>query len=171
VRWEYFGTGLASLGIGITMVLALPPPWWPSMPHWMVRSGLFFGLALIVYGVSFTAMGIWPDALRPRLWPIVSLSFGLSVVVASVVWMFLVTPPEPAVPHTKLQSVQPDIIILPPRNKFFVRWNPPSDLFPNTRIINLPSLPQLKINFPAFLLKNLGTAVAYDVSFWHRRCH
>jgi hypothetical protein len=40
MRWEYFGTAAASVGIGITMVLALPPPWWPDMPSWMVRAGL-----------------------------------------------------------------------------------------------------------------------------------
>ena len=33
MKWEYFGTGLAFLGIGITVVLALPPPWWLSMPY------------------------------------------------------------------------------------------------------------------------------------------
>jgi hypothetical protein len=86
MKWEYFGTGLALLGIAVSMVLALPPPWWPSMPRWMVRGGLFLGLALLIYGVAFTAMGIWPDNLRPRLWPIVGMATGLAILVVSAVW-------------------------------------------------------------------------------------
>ncbi len=87
MKWEYFGTGLAFLGIGITMVLALPPPWWPSMPRLLIRTGLFLGLALIIYGVAFTAMGIWPDILRPRVWPIVGIAFGVFVTTSSVLWL------------------------------------------------------------------------------------
>ena len=32
VKSEYIGTGLALAGIGITLMVALPPPWWPKMP-------------------------------------------------------------------------------------------------------------------------------------------
>lgn len=94
MRWEYFGTGLTFLGIGITMVLALPPPWWPSMPRWLTRTGLFLGLAFVIYGLAFAAMGIWPDILRPRLWPIVGLSLGLFVTAASIVWLFQISPAQ-----------------------------------------------------------------------------
>src|SRR5258708_109397 len=96
MKWEYFGTGLAFLGIGITMVLALPPPWWPSMPRLLIRTGLFLGLAFIIYGVAFTAMGIWPDILRPRLWPIMALAFGLFVTTSSAVWLFHAVPAKKA---------------------------------------------------------------------------
>src|SRR5712671_7806071 len=96
MRWEYFGTGLAFLGIGITMVLALPPPWWPSMPRLLIRTGLFLGLALIIYGVAFTAMGFWPDILRPRLWPIIALAFGLFVTISSAVWLLQSAPVKKA---------------------------------------------------------------------------
>ena len=104
MRWEYFGSGLAFLGIGITMVLALPPPWWPSMPRWMVQSGLVVALALMIYGLAFTIMGIWPDMLRPRLWPIVGLSFGIFVSISSAVWLFQapvkkITPSQPSQPE------------------------------------------------------------------------
>jgi hypothetical protein len=29
-NWEYLGTGLALIGIGLAPIFALPPPWWPS---------------------------------------------------------------------------------------------------------------------------------------------
>jgi hypothetical protein len=64
MKWEYFGTGLALLGIGITMVLAIPPPWWPNMPRGVVRVGIFIGIVFVVYGLALAAMGIWPDTLR-----------------------------------------------------------------------------------------------------------
>jgi len=86
MKWEYFGTGLAFLGIGITLVLALPPPWWPNMPRLAVRAGLVLGLALIVYGAAFTAMGIWPETLRPKLLPILAMCLGLTILVAGAVW-------------------------------------------------------------------------------------
>lgn len=94
MKWEYFGTGLALLGIGITMVLALPPPWWPSMPRGFVRAGLFIGLAFIIYGTAFTAMGIWPDELRPKLLPIVAMCLGLSIFIAGSIWFSRMAPPR-----------------------------------------------------------------------------
>jgi hypothetical protein len=86
MKWEYFGTGLAFLGIGITMVLALPPPWWPGMPRVLVRGGLFIGLALIVYGSALIVMGIWPEYFRPKLIPLMVMSAGISVFVAGAIW-------------------------------------------------------------------------------------
>ena len=86
MKWEYFGTGLALLGIGVTMVLALPPPWWLNMPKWMVRGGLFVGLALVIYGCTFTTMGVWPEYLRPRLMPLLAMSAGAFLFVAGVIW-------------------------------------------------------------------------------------
>ena len=46
MKWEYFGTGLAFIGIGVTLMLALPPPWWPKMPPPLVHIGVIFGTAL-----------------------------------------------------------------------------------------------------------------------------
>jgi hypothetical protein len=104
MRWEYFGTGLAFLGIGITMVLALPPPWWPKMPRQAVATGLALGLALIIFGVAFIFMGIWPEQLRPRLAPILVICGGLFVVLAGSIWFSKIetrkpkdTPPKVAV--------------------------------------------------------------------------
>jgi hypothetical protein len=51
MKWEYFGTGLAFIGIGVTLMLALPPPWWPKMPPALVHIGVMVGIALTVVGV------------------------------------------------------------------------------------------------------------------------
>jgi hypothetical protein len=100
MKWEYFGTGLAFLGIGITMVLAFPPPWWPNMPRWIVGGGLLLGLVLIVYGTAFTAMGIWPEILRPKLLPILVVCLGSSILVAGLVWLFRIESPSKLPPET-----------------------------------------------------------------------
>src|ERR1700751_1920116 len=103
MKWEYFGTGLALLGIGITMVLALPPPWWPTMPKRLVRAGLYTGLALIIFGCVSTLMGIWPEMLRPRLWPIVAICAGLAILVAGIVALF-----EPIAVHEPPSKAAPE---------------------------------------------------------------
>lgn len=114
MRWEYFGTGLAFLGIGITMVLALPPPWWPKMPPSLVRFGLFCGLALIIFGGALTIMGIWPDALRARLWPILAMAAGIFIFVAACFWFASIevkprpSKAAPGAPDVTLKFVYPD---------------------------------------------------------------
>jgi disulfide bond formation protein DsbB len=92
MKWEYFGTGLALVGIGATLILALPPPWWPKMPRALVNGGLFLAFALIVYGVAFTVMGIWPEVLRPRLLPILVMAAGVSIAVAGAAWFWWMQP-------------------------------------------------------------------------------
>jgi hypothetical protein len=99
MKWEYFGTGLTFLGIGITMVLALPPPWWPTMPKRLVRAGLYAGLALIIFGCAFTMMGIWPEMLRPKLLPILAICTGLTILTAGIVALF-----EPTAVHVKKEE-------------------------------------------------------------------
>jgi len=60
VKWEYIGAGLALIGIGLTMVLALPPPGWPTMPIWAVRFGIATGGVLIIVGAALIALGVLP---------------------------------------------------------------------------------------------------------------
>ena len=123
MKWEYFGTGLTFLGIGITLVLALPPPWWPNMPRWAVRVGLVSGLALIVYGAAFTAMGIWPQMLRPKLLPILVVCLGASILVAGIVWLFRVQ--QPAKSDHEARTIATPGILLDFANDVFPRVAPP----------------------------------------------
>ena len=60
MKWEYIGAGLALIGIGLTMVLALPPPGWPTMPIWAVRFGIATGGVLIIVGAALIALGVLP---------------------------------------------------------------------------------------------------------------
>jgi hypothetical protein len=48
------GIGLTILGVGITLVLGLPPNWWSDMPPGLVHIGVGFGLVLIVIGLAIT---------------------------------------------------------------------------------------------------------------------
>jgi len=66
MRWEYIGTGLAILAIGITVMLALPPPWWPKMPTPLIQIGVVLGLILAVVGFGITGLGTWPGLPEPR---------------------------------------------------------------------------------------------------------
>ena len=62
MKWEYIGAGLALIGIGLTMVLALPPPGWPTMPIWAVRFGIATGGVLIIVGGRADRFGRSPLA-------------------------------------------------------------------------------------------------------------
>lgn len=110
MRWEYFGSGLALLGIGITMLLALPPPGWPNMPRWALRAGLLAGLALIIYGLAFTVMGIWPETLRPRILPILAICTGLFLIIVGSVWFAKIEIKNKESP-TKISFQIPDVVL------------------------------------------------------------
>ena len=56
MKWEFFGGGLAVIAIGLTLVLALPPPWWPKMPASVVHSGILLGVTLCNIGLALR----WP---------------------------------------------------------------------------------------------------------------
>jgi hypothetical protein len=60
MKWEWIGTGLALISIGVTACLALPPPWWSKMPPAMVTGGLFVGSYFIIFGSATTLIGIFP---------------------------------------------------------------------------------------------------------------
>lgn len=67
MRWEYFGTGLALIGIGITLMVALPPQWWPKMPPALVHTGVILGGVLTFAGVIIAIFGAWPVVPSPKM--------------------------------------------------------------------------------------------------------
>ena len=89
MKWEYFGTGLAFIGIGLTLMLALPPPGWPKMPPALVHIGIIFGIALTVLGIILTIFGIWPVLPHPKI-PFFGMILGALILSgsAALFWIF-----------------------------------------------------------------------------------
>jgi hypothetical protein len=107
MKWELIGTGLAILALGVSMFLALPPPWWPKMPALLIQAGLMCGLALTVVGAAIIVLGIWP-MLALRMGPIVLMTLGTVLVAVGAVWYFgpSQTPsPNPSEDLESLKSV------------------------------------------------------------------
>jgi hypothetical protein len=86
VKWEYFGTGLAFVGIGVTLVLALPPPWWPKMPPLLTHAGIIVGIILTVAGVALAVFGAWAVIPPPKVSFIATAVFGIAFLVALSIW-------------------------------------------------------------------------------------
>jgi internalin A len=91
VRWEYIGTGLALIGIGVTLVLALPPPWWSKMSPQLIQAGVLTGVVLVLAGVCILAIGIVPGLPAGKIGPIFLAALGTLFLIASAVWFFLPT--------------------------------------------------------------------------------
>jgi hypothetical protein len=85
MKWEYVGTGLAILAIGITVILAVPPPWWPKMPPALVQVSVVIGLMLAAVGFGITGLGTWPGLPNPR-GPIALLLIGSFLTAIGGVW-------------------------------------------------------------------------------------
>ncbi len=89
MKWEYIGTGLGFIGIGVTLMLALPPPWWPKMPPALVLIGVVFGVALTASGVIITIFGLWPVVPHPKI-PFLGMILGITILSGSAIlfWIF-----------------------------------------------------------------------------------
>jgi hypothetical protein len=51
------GSGLGVSGIGIALMVGLPPPWWPNMPPSLVSLGVATGIVLTTFGCLLMAVG------------------------------------------------------------------------------------------------------------------
>ena len=89
MRWEYIGTGLALIGIGVTLVLALPPPWWPKMSPQLINAGVLCGIALVIAGVAILIIGVVPGFPTGKIGPTFLAVLGVLFLVASAIWFFL----------------------------------------------------------------------------------
>jgi hypothetical protein len=89
MKWEYVGTGLAFVGIGITLMVALPPPWWPKMPPPLVHIGVIVGALLTVVGVIITVFGLWPVLPSPRI-PVLGMGFAGLIFCACALWFWVI---------------------------------------------------------------------------------
>lgn len=98
MKWEYIGTGLAFVGVGVTMMLAVPPPWWAKMPTQLVHLALVVGAILIFVGVVFIIIGIWPS-LFVYIYSVVCATIGGSMLIAAIFLFIWAEPPKPSFPR------------------------------------------------------------------------
>jgi hypothetical protein len=49
------GSGLALVALGVGF-LTVPPPWWPEMPHPLLRFSIGAGIAMFVIGCCLLAL-------------------------------------------------------------------------------------------------------------------
>jgi hypothetical protein len=88
MKSELIGTGLALIGIGISLMLALPPPWWPKMPPSIIHTGVLSGLILTLIGASIVTVGAWPNLPEGKIAPLLLMLCGLLFLVAGAAWYF-----------------------------------------------------------------------------------
>jgi hypothetical protein len=90
MNWEYIGVGLAVLAIGITLVIGVPPPWWPEMPKGLVRGIIACGVLVAIAGLYLLVMGCLSSALKERSpWPIAGMLAGALIFLGSAgVWFY-----------------------------------------------------------------------------------
>jgi len=95
MKWEYFGTGLAFIGIGVTFMLALPPPGWPRMPPPLVHIGIIIGATLTIIGAIIAIFGMWPVFPNPKI-PVLGMGLTALLFVVCMAWFWVV--PEKSFP-------------------------------------------------------------------------
>ena len=88
MKWEYFGTGLAFAGIGITLMLALPPPWWPKMPPPLVHIGVILGIMMTIVGAMLSIYGFWPTLPNPKA-PVFGMGISAILFIGCFMWFWI----------------------------------------------------------------------------------
>src|ERR1017187_7796869 len=89
MKWEYVGTGLALVGIGIALMLTLPPSGWPRMPPALVHIGVIFGAVLVAFGVIATIFGIWTPLPNPKF-AVLGMGFSALAFMIFAAWFWVV---------------------------------------------------------------------------------
>jgi len=69
---ERLGLGFAALGVGLSLVVGLPPNWWPKMPEPYVTIGLCVGVILTIVGSGLIIVSIY-GRKRRMTWPVFAL--------------------------------------------------------------------------------------------------
>jgi hypothetical protein len=86
MKWDFFGGGLGVAGIGLALLLALPPPWWPKMPTSVVHGGILSGVTLCSIGLALLLVGILPGQLESRAGPCILLATAIGLAISSLIW-------------------------------------------------------------------------------------
>jgi hypothetical protein len=89
MKWEYIGTGIGLIAIGLTLMVALPPPWAPKMSPQLVNAGILGGLVLLLIGFGVSIIGVWPRFPENKIGPIFFLVIGALFVGTGGVWLYV----------------------------------------------------------------------------------
>src|SRR5262249_49094911 len=108
MKWELLGTGIGVAAIGLTLMVALPPPWWPKMPAGFVQAGIVLGLVLLVVGIGLTELGAWPGIPAPK-GPYALMIFGTALFITGGVWFFF-SPAPPELESATERTAKPTVI-------------------------------------------------------------
>jgi len=122
MRWDYFTTGLAFIGIGATLMLAIPPPGWPKIPLPLVHILIVIGAVLTIIGAIVAVFGMWPVIPNPK--PAI-LGMGISILLfgACAAWFWII-PESSFSPERPLRR-----LIAYGRLDLIVPWNGSSPQF------------------------------------------
>jgi hypothetical protein len=98
VSWEFeLGVGSISVAVGLAWALTLPPPWWPSMPPYLLHASILAGVAFLASGVALVVTATLRSRPKCRqsfryldLWDIVwaSKRARLSILAAALTIVF-----------------------------------------------------------------------------------
>jgi hypothetical protein len=89
MRWEYIATGLGLVAIGLTLMVALPPPWAPKMNPQLVQAGILGGLVLVLIGLGITIVGTWSGLPQGKLGPTFFLILGALFISTGGIWLYM----------------------------------------------------------------------------------
>jgi hypothetical protein len=106
MSWEYIGAGLGVLAIGITLIVGVPPPWWPEMPRGFIRATIALGVLAGISGLYLLMFGLLPAFKERSRWPQIGMILFALGFFGCAVWYWNDRPPA-TTPTPKLASLPP----------------------------------------------------------------
>jgi hypothetical protein len=89
MNWNYIGTGLALVAIGLALLLApLPPSWWPNMSRSLIQTTWTAGLIILIVGLGLVVFGVWPAFKNRALWPQTGMIVCAIGFIAFAIWTY-----------------------------------------------------------------------------------
>lgn len=63
IEW---GLGVLLLSVGLSLILGLPPNWWPKMPLYAVHAGIIAAILMLISGLAILSAGLFRWAVSHR---------------------------------------------------------------------------------------------------------
>jgi hypothetical protein len=107
--WEYIGTGLGVLAIGVALTVGVPPPWWPEMPRGFVRATIAVGILFGIIGLYLLMTGLSPAFKDQTKWPQIGMIIFAVGFIGCALWYWNGAAPMP--PQTILSNSKESIVL------------------------------------------------------------